>query len=255
MKLKLPIMLCLVLALFTVAVTASPLNIKEHKLSIQFPDEYTVITPDTLRKHSEFIEHLHHSVNSFKQHMQNSNMIAFAATQRNDRQFQIKTWQTDFSKEIVTLKNLDTDSAYNAISALISEIPEESLKGWNFIDVNSQPFYEIRVEADGFCFLQYVTIQNGNYYAVVYYNNLSNQLDSNSVDEARSVVNTLVIEQNKPLFDILDGNTVIQIIITAIIIIAAAVAVVLIIISFIRDLLRKSEQDAAGIKIKRRKLK
>lgn len=256
MKLKLLFMLCLGFLLFTFTVNASPLYIKEHKLTIQFPDEYTVITPGTLRKHSEFIEHLQHSVNSFRQHMQNSNMIVFAATRRNDRQFQIKTWQTDFSKEIVTLKNLDTDSAYDAISTLLTDMPEEALKGWNYIDVNNQPFYEIRVEAENFCFLQYVTIQNGSYYAVVYYNNLSNQLDSASVNEARAVVNTLTIEPDKPLFDILDGNTVIQIIITATIIIAAAAVVVLIIITFIKDLLKKSERDAVdNIKIKRRKLK
>lgn len=256
MKLKIPLMLYVVVMLLAVTVNASPLHLKEHKLKVQFPDEYTVITPQTIGKNSEFIEHLQHSVNSFKQHMQNSNMIAFAATQRNDRQFQIKTWKTDFSKEIRSLKNLDTDSAYDAISTLLSDIPQETLNGWNYIKINDQPFYEIRIQNTDFCLLQYVTIQNGNYYAVVYYNNLSNQLDSTHVDQARAVVNTLTIEPDKPLFDILDGNTVVQIIITAIIIITAAVAVVLILISLIRDLIRKSEQEADGnIKIKRRKLK
>lgn len=243
--------------LFSFSVSAAPVQIKEQKITVDIPEGYVILTPDTLKKQTDFIEHLGHSTESFKTYMKNAGMLLYAATEDNTRQIQVKSWQTDFSKEIGDLSSLDSEALEQAAAALITERPGEILLSKQQIRLGNSTYFEMTARVAGkqsdFCYVQYVTIQNGSLYALVYYN-IGSELTAAQMSEARGLLSGFSVEKRSE--GALSGsNVLLQIVIISAVILAASVLAVLMLLSFIKDLRsRKSDNDVSEyIRIKRRK--
>jgi len=231
--------MALLLSLFTFPVQAETYSFKQENLGIDFSDEYTVLTPSNLNKNSDIVEAIGHSVTSLKTNMQNNGIILMAVTDKNQHQIQLKSATTTFTSEIVSLSSLSGTQLDTVATQLVGKDYEVAYK-------NNIVFLKIKTLTSEYTSVQYVTVENGKLYTLVYYGADLSRLDT--------VLNSLIITEISG-FSLLDGTTVLQIVLISIVIVAVMVAVVLLIISFIKDYKdRNGENDVRDyIKIKRRK--
>lgn len=253
--------LCLICSL---SLPAAALSIEhsEGKVALTLPDEFTAMTDSSsdLNKNSEFINTLGHSVTSFSLYMQDADMLIFAATADNQRQVQLKCNETEFSRQIEELSYLEDDqnSLDTAVEKLITVGENETQIALSRIRTDDGRIFikneKLINTAQSYSCMQYVTVTDGKYYALVYYN-FGGEFTDAQRSEMESIFASLTLPGGSKT--LIDDNTKtnVMIIIVSVLAVAAAVFVVILLISLIAELIRrKLNANADDVKIKRRKM-
>lgn len=221
--------------------------------SISYPDGYTVITADDADNHEEFIELLGFGVNSFKKYLNDKHIVSFAANQNNSRQFRLVVRETDFTKQLVSIAGATNED--------LAVIAKELLPGgYSYVyRVGGNVYYEIDSVAEGdngeYCTLQFITVRNGKYYALIYNGSRANI----TTEERRLVedtVNTLKIPDEGGVVAAASSvgvKRIFYLVIVSLVIIAGVVCIILNTYSLVKDIRnRKKRDDYSDIVIKRR---
>lgn len=231
--------IAILFSFFTFTAQAKDYSFKGDNLQINIPDEYTVLTPGNLNKNKDLVEAIGHSVTSLKNNMQNDGVILMAVASENKHQIQLKSATTTFTSQIVSLSSLSGDQLNTVASQLVG-------KDYSIVYKNNIVFLKISSKTSEYNSAQYVTVENGKLYTLVYYGDEPWRLDT--------VLNALTITKASG-FSLFDSTTVLQIVLISVVIVAVIVAIVLILISFIKDFKNRNDENDVRdyIKIKRRK--
>ena len=174
---------------FSLTASAKSVSNSEWDVEIDLPDEYIVLTTQTLSKNTEFIESIGHSKESLKKAMNSGNIIFYAANEKNTKQFHVKCWKTDFSERIGNLHSLSGESREATLDSI------KKILFSNSFTYGESLFLKLAVSVKGdnpFCYIQYITVLAGNFYSLVYYNAHS-YLTVAEQKEADSVLSALKI--------------------------------------------------------------
>lgn len=248
---------CLLFLTLPCGALAETVSLSDPKVRLEIPDGYTVLLPDNLKENGEFLDKLGHTAKSFKNYMEERNMLLVAATDDNTRQIQLKTWETNFSREIGDLSSLDSQELDRAADTLLAQEADESLLSWGRVTRGGVAYLKstakVTEQQADFCYIQYVTVRDGRYFALVYYN-FGGELTQEQEAEADALLSSLVLPEKEKSF-LAGGNYIVQMVIVGALILAAAVIAVLLVVSFVRDIRYRQREDAqtVHIKIKRRK--
>lgn len=249
----------LFLFLFSVY-TAAAVSLDDDKISVNIPGNYTYIenTDAGIAENLDFIETLGYSDESFRSYLDSANILAFAATADNTKQVQIKSWTTDFSQQIgnLALFSDDEDSLTKASESLAAEGENETLVSLSRVSRSDGTLF-VKIQklvstSEPFSYLQYVTIVDGKYYSLVYYN-FGGEFTEDQLTEADTIFNSLSIDLDSDItFD--SGNSTLNIGIVWAAIAVIAIFSVVLIISLIKDLCSRGKHRRNTIKntIKRR---
>ena len=231
--------LAILFSLFTLTVQAETYTFKDENLQIDFSDEYTVLTPSNLNKNSDLIESIGHSVISLKTKMNNDGIVLMAVAEENHQQIQLKSATTTFTSQIVSLSSLSSTQLDTVAKQIVGNDYEVLYK-------NDTVFLKISTTTSEYSSSQYITVENGKLYTLVYYGADPSRLDA--------ILNSMIITKNSS-FSFLDGTTILQIVLISVAVVAVIVAIVLIIISFVKDFKKRNDENDVRdyIKIKRRK--
>jgi len=231
--------LAILFSLFTLTVQAETYTFKDENLQIDFSDEYTVLTPSNLNKNSDLIESIGHSVISLKTKMNNDGIVLMAVAEENHQQIQLKSATTTFTSQIVSLSSLSSTQLDTVAKQIVGNDYEVLYK-------NDTVFLKISTTTSEYSSSQYITVENGKLYTLVYYGADPSRLDA--------ILNSMIITKNSS-FSFLDGTTILQIVLISVAVVAVIVAIVLIVISFVKDFKKRNDENDVRdyIKIKRRK--
>lgn len=238
--------------LFTVnaAAEGEKISLKEHFLTIELSDAYTVLDSSNVSKNEEVVEKFGYTVSSFKNYLQQNNILFFGVDSNGTQCF-LKCWQTDFSKEITDLSVLD-DETLKSVATQIITISEAAYKT---ATVNGMRFFEVSAtdtdSGGNFYSVQYITIRNGKIYSLNFAFPGTESKENKAA--AWETVTTLKIE-DKARSSPWDMASVFELVLIWAIIIVAVAGAVVIIISFVRDIkARKNESQSGTETIMRRK--
>ncbi len=227
------------LCLATQVLAASYTN---HGSGVDFavPEAYTCITPDSIKANKETVEQLGHSTDSLKAFMAENDLLLVAVMPQNAAQLQLRVTRTEFSRDILSLDGLDTDS--------LTRIGEKLAENFTLVTVNGVHYFKTVQSGTGYGTVQFVTVKNGAVYRLLYY--------GTSMAEANAAVQNLHIKDtgtgNLPG----RGMTIFLSIAIVVVILLALVAIGFLIYSFYKDLKNRygEKNDVREyIRIKRRK--
>jgi hypothetical protein len=240
-------------AAFALPVSAVSVKMSDEGFSVEVPDEYTVLTASNLSKNKDFLTGLGHTSESFRRSMDEADIVMYAATADNRRQMQVKIWTSDFSELTGDLSQLSGEAAEQALASIGGDIGGSGqLLDSQQIIRGEMRFFRFTVRVDGglpFCYIQYLTVLNGKFYSLVYYN-AESSLTAEQQSEAEAAFNSFTVQKQRSV-GIVDGNTLLQIVIGGIVIAAAAALAVYLIVSLYRDIKnRGSEPDIIPERIK-----
>ncbi len=243
MKKLISLVICVLVAVFgcTFANAESELMAvyqnDQYGFYLELPSQYTAIDRSTLSKNREFIEKIGYSVESFSAKLEQSDIVMYAATEDNDRQVQVKYWQSDFSKSIGNMSALNDEKLSTALKAMAEPlmVDENRIlssavgKAGDIVYL----YYVVQVEGK-FCYTEYITVVNGYCYSLVYYNS-SAEFSEAELNERDGIVLSFDISgaSSKSIWG---GYSLAVRIISAALLIVAAVVAVYIVSSFVRDI-------------------
>lgn len=249
---------CILFCLAPMAAAAQTVSLPGEKITLELSDEYTVLTTDTLRQEEDLLERLGHSRDSFKRYMEERNMLMVAVTDDNTRQVQVKSYTSDFSEGLGDLSLLDDASLEQAANSLLLEEAGEGLQSWGTVTMGDLTFLKATCKVTGnsadFGYIQYVTVRDGSYYALVYYN-FGGDITETQAAEADQIFTSWTLPEKKDGNLLAGGNFILQMVIVGALIAAALVIAILLIVSFFKDAKAKKreEEQTVHIRIKRRK--
>ena len=222
--------------------------------SAKFPQGYTVITKDNAYDNEEFLEQLGFEPSAFITYLNKNDILYFAATIDNSRQFKLTCKTTRLTSEVVSLEEASKEG--------LATIGEQLINGnYEKIEyINSVPYYKMVTEVKGdggsYISVQYITVRDGKYYQLTYYGT-GDILSSDEKAEITGVMDTLKIPSGKTVFQrfrAMSTVTVVYVVIILVVIILGIIAIILLASSIIRDLnLKHKSKEKGYLKIKRRK--
>lgn len=194
--------LCACLMCFTVS--AARYTDENKGFSLEVPDEYIVIDENSVKENAEFISKLGSSTENFKKAMQESNIVLYAATEDNQKQIQVKIFESDTAKKIGELSRLSEENFLTAADEIAKLVVAdgELLNAESIINNNARFLhYTVRAttglesESDeiGYCFDEYLTVSNGKFYALIYYNS-SSDFSKADAKLSKSVFDSFYVE-------------------------------------------------------------
>ncbi len=220
------------LGTFSALCEEKTLQIKEENLTLSVSEDYILLNDENAAKNSEKIEILGYTLSSFKTYLSQNNIVVFGLDTKNKTQLILKSFETDFSKDIIELSLLNEDALLEVTKKLVT-IPEAS---WRIVKINDMQMIEVRFsdqDQNGeFYTVMYITIRNGKIYSLSQI--FSGEKSETKTSAAFSTVKGLEIKDVKTSAA-WDASSVFEFIIIWIMIIGAFVAAVFIIVSFVRD--------------------
>lgn len=261
MKKGIAVLAALCLFVFSVC-PAAALNItmEEAGIGLELPSAFTAVqnTDGDIRANSDFISTLGHSTTSFSVFCDKAGVLIFAATADNQRQVQLSRKTTDFSTEIGELAALaeDAESFNTAMEALVQVGTDETLVGVSQVDTgNGRLFVKIEKLIDAthdYSCMQYITITDGDYYSLIYYNFGGSFTDAQK-DEMQDIFSSLTLPGSGYVSD--DGRrTDVLIIVVGVLMVIAVLFSLGVAISLVVEIVRRRMSvRAEDEKIKRRR--
>ena len=250
------LLLVFIIAFSALGVLAKSAEVPEHGLSIDLPDDYTLLNDETAEDNLYLIESLGYTVESFKNYLKSSDVNAaetlFLAINSNTKsQISLKTWSTEFSKKIEDFSHLDEDSLLKTAKELI--LTDNA--SYKSVLANGMNLLEVRLNdkdsGGDFCSVQYITVCNSNFYSLTF--TFSGIIDEHKVQSAWDTLITLKIntEKEKAVWDV---NSVLNMVLSCAVIIIAIFVAVIIIISIVKDIKkRRTDEYETSDYIARRK--
>lgn len=223
-----------------VPVSAATVGDAEAVMTAELPDDYLVITSANLNKKAEILALWGHSVDSFRRMMNEKNIFAYAIDKGSHNQFQLKSWTTDAATVIGDLSIVSEDALQQSMQAIAGEIGEGTLLDSRVVYAEKQPFFRFTVSVEGFCYVQYLTVCDGRFYALVYYNDTA-ELTAQQAAVADGVFSTVQVESaySSGLFS---SSNIFTIILLGIVMVAAAVGIIWVVVSFVQDIIRRRNE-------------
>lgn len=225
--------------LFAAAVPAAAVSISDSAevMSAKLPDDYLVITSANLQKRAEILAHWGHSVDSFKRMMNEKNIFVYAMDKGSRNQFQLKSWVTDAATAIGDLAIVSEEALGQSMAAIAGEIGEGALLDSRVVYADKQPFFKFTVDVGDFCYVQYLTVCDSRFYALVYYNDTA-ELTPEQAALADEVFATVEVDSaySSGLFS---SSNVFTVILLGSVMLAAAAGIVWVIATFIQDIRRR----------------
>ncbi len=257
MKLKgkiIPALLLSVVLLFVGILILYTAKKSGTEVSVKYPEGYTVITKENAHSQEEYIEKLGYGTSSFIKYLENKNIVSFAGNEDNSRQLRLITKSTEFTRQL--------GSIAGASDKELQLIAEQLLpNGYSYIyRLGGNVYYEIdRTVTEGdvsYCTIQFITVKNGKYYALIYYGS-SKEISDAEKELAESTLKTLKIPEEGGVMAVASSGGVkriVYIVIVSIVIFAGVILIILHGVSLIRDINnRKKRSDYSDLVIKRRK--
>lgn len=261
--------LLLTLALFLLGACSEPavepLTEEEAvKLFSLAPGEaYTVLSRSDLRKNSEFIERLGYTVSTFRKDMEEGDVFLFAATPDNDRQIQVKCWgdPEGIARKLEDLSYLPGEKRELALQEMgVQAAGSGELLSAAVLEREGQVFFRFRVRSDvtleseesaeGYCFDEYLTVTNGRFCALLFYNAAGAFSDADETESERLFAAFSVA----PTPEKTEWRNFALRVFAAVVLLAASVAAVYILSTFVRDIRHRREQpDSIPDRIKMRR--
>lgn len=249
LRFAISILICACLMCFTVS--AARYTDESKGFSLDIPDEYVVIDENSVKENAEFISKLGSSAENFKKAMQEGNIVLYAATEDNQNQLQVKIFDSDTAKKIGELSGLSEDNFLTAAEEIAKLVVAdgELLNAESIINNNTRfVHYTVRaaagLESDtdqiGYCFDEYLTVVNGKFYALIYYNSSADFSDADA-SLSKSVFDSFYVESAANSKGLTPFEWVLRILIP--ILIASAILLgAWIVYSFISDFRYKQNQ-------------
>lgn len=224
------------------------------EISITYPDGYTVITPETVGSNEEYIERLGFGANSFRKYLQSKYIVSFAGNENNSRQFRLVVRETEFTKQLLGIAGA-TDKELEVIGREL--LPN----GYDYIyRLGGNVFYEIDEIAENedgkYCTLQFITVKNGKYYALIYNGSKATMTDEER-ELAEATLKTLKIPDEGGVMaaaSSVSTKRVVYLIMVSLVIVAGLGCIALNAYVLIKDIRnRKNRDDYSDLVIKRRR--
>ena len=241
---------CLCLTVLGCFVGAQEYIDPDERFELELSDDYTLLDRTNLKQNAEFITRLGSSVENFGKAMAEGGIYLYAATEDNSRQVQVKVWTGDTSVRIVDLAALDDDGLLTARKeigkALVSS--GDTLLETEQTERNGQVFFRYRVrsgsdlesdnESIGYCFDQYLTVVDGCFVALLFYNS-SGEFSAAETAESKEIFDAFKVKQAAKR----DSTRSLALSIFSIIMLTVAVGVAAYVLwTFVRDLLIRRER-------------
>lgn len=204
-------------------------------VQITLPEDYTLLTDETLKANEEIITELGHSLSSLRRYMEENRILFIAVDTQNQNQVQLGAFETDFSKDIGDLSGLKAEDLETIGSRIING-------SFEIISVNNWVYYKTKVDGlVGYATVQYVTLKNGMLYTLNYYGSDS------------TVANEIISGLTLPAAKASGSSTLFISILLWVALVAALIIMVLLLFSLISDLRRSREDNDVReyIRIKR----
>lgn len=223
----------------------------EERFELELSDEYTLLDRTNLKQNAEFITRLGSSVENFGKAMTEGGIYLYAATEDNARQVQVKVWTGDTSERLVNLSALDAEGLQTAQkeigNALVSS--GDTLLETEHTERGGQVFlrYRVRSSSDlesdsgsiGYCFDEYLTIVDGYFVALVFYNS-SGEFSAKETAESKAIFDAFKVNQAAKR----DSTRSLALSIFSIIMLTVAVGVAAYVLwTFVRDLIIRRERS------------
>ncbi len=241
-KLKVAVAALLFAVLFAVTAYADTVDIQDYGVSVDIPSGYTALTRTNIRKNEEIAggfyvddQETRMSAKSLKKYMEENNIYILAINNETSSQFKLSITQTDFSKGVKNLTELDAAEKAQMTDALFDgkKCTEKKIDGTVYFTVNDENSYT------------YVTVMNKSLITLTYYGTESQNAE---------LIASRISYKGERTFTLTGSAAVLQIVIAAAVTLAAIAAIVLISVSLINDYRNRDEKDDEDeIKIKRRK--
>ena len=238
---------CIVLvSAFCVTAAAQPYTDSDSGVSVELPDEYTVLTSSNLSKYADFIESIGHSTESLRKAMNSGNIVMYAAVSDNTKQIHLKCWSSDFSVRTGDLSSLSEEGQNAALESMKKVICGDG----NEILLSEKITHDgltylklaVSVPADApFCYIQYVTVSGGRFISLVYYN-AHGWLTADEQRAADSVFSTVSVPKKSGGISSFGIMTVTEIVLIALLILAGVALIIYIIRSFFIDYKNSREE-------------
>lgn len=226
----------------------------DGEATVEYPEGYTVITAENAHNQEEYIEKLGYGVNSFKNYLESKNIVSFAGNENNSRQLRLVVKSTEFTQQLRSIAGA-TDEELQIIAKEL--LPE----GYSYIyRLGGNVYYEIdrtvESEEGSYSTIQFITVKNGSYYALIYYGSSSGLTDEER-KVAEDTLRSLKIPDEGGVMAVASSGgakRIVYIVIVSLVILAGVVLIILHGVALIRDIKnRKKRSDYSDLFIKRRK--
>ncbi len=222
----------------------------DKRFEITLSDEYTLLDRDNLKQNRDFITRLGSSVENFGKAMVSGGIYLYAATENNDRQVQVKVWSGDSASKIGNLAALTDEGRKTALDEIGATIVSkgDTMLETEQVERDGQVFFRYRVraasslesgalESIGYCFEEYITVVDGQFVALLFYNS-SSELSAGEIAESRTIFDGFKVNQSEK-----SGARGIALMIFSVLMLLAAVVVAgYVIFTFVRDLRERRER-------------
>ncbi len=228
------------------------LSIDAYDFNMDIPENFSLLTEDTLNKNQEYVESLGHTATSVKKYFADNNLILFASSNDNSMQIQVKCTETEFSKQLNELSLLSEDGARDIAEKLL---PAEQANNYTLLLLDDMLFFEVagtqKDSGGDFCSLQYITIRGGKLYSIGFFEN-GKEFSSDFKKTINESLDSLIIKRKTELTADKAENTAEVIIVWVLIIAAAALCVGLVVSVLYEFTGTKTEKNKKTIIIRRR---
>lgn len=228
------------------------LSIDAYDFNMDIPENFSLLTEDTLNKNQEYVESLGHTATSVKKYFTDNNLILFASSNDNSMQIQVKCTETEFSKQLNELSLLSEDGARDIAEKLL---PAEQANNYTLLLLDDMLFFEVagtqKDSGGDFCSLQYITIRGGKLYSIGFFEN-GKEFSSDFKKTINESLDSLIIKRKTELTADKAENTAEVIIVWVLIIAAAALCVGLVVSVLYEFTGTKTEKNKKTIIIRRR---
>lgn len=224
-----------------------------EQFSLTVSDPYTVLDRSNLSRNEAFLERLGYTVSTFRRAMEEGDIYLYAATEDNDRQVQVKSWgdREGIAQKLVDLSYLGDEEQKTALAEMGQQAAGSGeLLESEILTRDGQVFFRYRVLTDvslesdteqiEYGFDEYLTVANGRFFALLYYNAQTSfteaqEAESRALFDGFSVAPTEVRK---------NGFSLPLRIFSAVAVLAAAVVAVFLLSTLFRDFrLRREKPD------------
>jgi len=240
---------------------AAAITVNNPAITASFPDDFVVLTRSNLSQNRAYLEHIGHTVESFKRVVMEGDegpLKIYAASADNANQFHIKAYGNDFSGLVGDIDSL-TDAQRTEMENSLKASFDSGLLFFGKAEINSVPFYRLGAKGETsdkkpYCAMQYVTLANGKYYVLTYYNSAAGLSDAD-IAAADKVAASLNINRKTGGVTDTAVSIVQSIVIFAgiIVLFVTGIYIVVSIIGDVRERTRQTEREKLVIKRRTRR--
>lgn len=244
----------ILLSIFSVSAYAQ--EVKKYNIKFDLPDDFIVLTEESVKENSDAIKSLGFTNETFKSYITSNHIALFASVQDKSYQISLNVNKTEFTEKTDNLIYFDDEY----IARILPELVGKKVSTNEIKTINDSKYVVIENKgadsAGEFSYIQYITIKNQRLYTVTFsFNDL--QITNGNREYAESLMKRLIISATKEKITMKSLNNVAAYIVLILVIIILVLVVAYFVYTIVKDILEKKNiSDVAPyVKIKRRRFK